>query len=169
MAGLLELYEKPLTEMEAEIDQQLPVGKYVLKLTRVTNKIKPLRDDPEKNGMEVYLNFVAIRPLDKQDPTFNPSKYESILNTFRENQSSQFVRFVKTAGFQDGMNMDHFMKSQYGRLFVADVSYSIPNQEGQKPFTNLRGLMPMDVYEARLAKVVKPVVASTGGGDDELE
>ncbi len=166
MTGLLELLDKPLSEMEGEIDQTLPQGKYVLRFLRATKKVSPDKDDPSREVAAIYVNFAAARPLNPV-ADWNPSRYETLLLTYSDRNASDFVRFLKASGLAEGTHPMAFLATLGGRQYVADVSYT-PNKNPEgKPYTNIRGLVPFDVYEARMAKISAPVV--TGSDDDELE
>lgn len=165
MASLMEIWDKAPEDMEGEIDQTLPAGKYVLRFLRATTKIKSVED---KQAMDIYINFSPVRPLDRPVDGFVAAKYETLLHTFRDRDAAQFIRFLKVAefDFKAAQKPQDFLNTQVGRSYVADVTYSNPNAEG-RVYTNLRGLMPLDVYEAKLARLVVPVAVQSE--DDDVE
>lgn len=153
MAGLMDLWDKSLPEMEAEIDQNLPAGKYVLRFGKAFKRVDPNREDPTKEDMSVSLSFNAVRPLEGHVDGWNPGKYKTVWHRFRDGDAAQFIRFLKTAGFDGSMKPEQFLASQTGRQFVADIAYSPNAKNPDEPWMNVKGLRPLDVYEAQMAKV----------------
>lgn len=166
----MELWDTPADQLEGEVDQKVPAGKYVLRFLRATDKVKPLKDDPQKEGREVYINWGVVRPVDGP-ADFNAAKYESLLLSFRDNQGAQLIRFMKTGGWdpKGGTGMRAYLASQVGRQYVADVSYSTstrPDANGNfRDFLNIRGIIPLDVYESRMSRFTAP--AADDGGELE--
>lgn len=168
MAGIMDLWDKSPEDIEGEIDKDLPAGRYVLRFLRGTPKVTPNRDDPSKTEMNIYMQFSAVRPLEGHSD-FNPAAYETLLHTFRDRDSAQFVRFLKATGWDSSTHPKDYLATLVGRQFVAELTYTPNKQEGGKPYKNLRGLVPFDVYEARMNKLQQTVSASSNGGDDDLE
>jgi hypothetical protein len=169
MAGLMDIFDKPLEEMEGEIDQALPAGKYVFRFGKPFKKTYPDKEDPTKEAMDISVSFNVVRPMENSGGQFNPAKYKSVWKRFRNSDAAQFVRFLTQAGHTktDGLSAEQFLNTQSGRQYVADLSYSPNKQEGGDPWVNLNGLIPMDVYEQRMAKVLG--TTTNAGGSDELE
>lgn len=167
--GMMELWDKSPEDMEGEIDKDLPAGKYVLRYLRGTPKVTPSRDDPEKTELNIYLQFSAVRPLEGNVTDFNPAAYETILHTFWDKDSAQFIRFLKATGWDGSMHPKEYLPTLVGCQFVADVTYTPNKKEGGKPYKNLRGLIPLSVFEERMAKLQGASVATSHGDSDDLE
>lgn len=166
MAGLMDLWNKTTSEMEGEIDQNLPAGKYVFRFGRVFKRIDHDKDNPSEETLTVSVSLTPIRPLEGHVSGWNAAKYKTIFHRFRNNEGAQLIRFLKLCGDDGTVTPEQFLASQTGRQFVADITYTPNKQEGGEPWVNVRGLRPLDVYEAQLAKVQGLAAAQIGGSDD---